>query len=160
MPAVSPTSKRYEPFRSKTESDLSEAYWRDAWGDQMAGSKRCLDGLRNGSRTFARLDAAQLVKHAFALRTAVQHGSEWNGKRPILFYLYADPERWPGAKGPISYEERFQHRVDLATFSDIVAGDEVSFRSCPYSDLLASWAVQPSELIRNHAVAFRNRFLF
>jgi len=105
------------------------------------------------------LDAAQLVKHAFALRTAVHHVPELVGKRPVLFYLFAEPERWPGDKGAVPLEERLQHRADVAAFSDMVAGDEVSFRSCCYSELLAGWEVQPDPLIAAHAAAIRNRFL-
>ena len=151
-------SKRYEPFRPKTADELSDAYWRPVWGSEMTGYERCRDGLRAGSMTFDRLDVAQLVKHAFALRTAVHHVSAWVGKRPVLYYLFAEPERWPGDKGVVPLEDRLQHRAEVAAFSEMVAGDEVSFRSCCYSELLADWAMQPDPKLRDHAAAVAQRF--
>jgi hypothetical protein len=101
------------------------------------------------------LDVAQLVKHAFGLRTAVQ--DIWKGKRPVLFYLYADPEHWPDGR-PVSLDDRIQHRADLEAFSNMVAGDEVSFRSCSYNQLLAAWSSQSDVLIAAHASAIAGRF--
>lgn len=46
--------------------EFSHAYCRDVWGERMAGYRRCRD-----PEAFAKLDATQLVKHAFGLRTAV-----------------------------------------------------------------------------------------
>ena len=64
----------------------------------MAGCQRILDDVREGSSPFARLDATQLVKHAFGLRTAVHHKKHFLGKLPALLYLYAEPERWPDGR--------------------------------------------------------------
>jgi hypothetical protein len=83
-------SKRYEPFRTKAEAEMSDAYWRPVWGDEMKGYQRCRDSTRVAGRQFARLDVGQLVKHAFGLRTAVQN--IWKRKSPVLFYLCAEPE--------------------------------------------------------------------
>jgi hypothetical protein len=116
---------------------------------------------------FERLDAAQLVKHAFGLRTAVQPRAKHAGKRPVLFYLYAEPESWPGRKRSVPLEGRIAHRREIVAFSDVVAGNEVVFHSCSYSELLAdwcratiwmSWAAQPNHLIRAHAAALMERF--
>ena len=127
-------------FRSRDENELSDAYWRKVWGNDMAGYQRCLDGLRDRDGRFARLDAGQLVKHAFGLRTAVHNrkAPAWVGRRPVLFYLYAEPERRPGDKGPVSLEERMQHRAEVTAFSDMVARDKVSVRSCAMPNY--SWA--------------------
>jgi hypothetical protein len=149
-------SKRYEPFRAKVEAEMSDAYWRPVWGDEMKGYQHCRDDLRDGGRQFSRLDVAQLVKHAFALRTAVQ--DIWKGKRPVLFYLYAEPEYWPDGKS-VSLKDRMQHRAELISFSELVAGDEVSFRSCSYPELLATWRADPNQLISAHAAAVTNHFL-
>jgi hypothetical protein len=105
------------------------------------------------------LDAAQLVKHAFALRTAVHKAPEWVGKRPVLFYLYAEPERWPGDKGAVPLEDRVQHEAEITEFWDMVRGDEVTFHSCCYSELLAGWAAQSDPMISAHAAAVERRFL-
>jgi hypothetical protein len=157
-------SKRYEPFRSSVgteEKKLSDAYWRPVWGDNMEGYQRCRDSVREGSSQFIRLDVAQLVKHAIALRTEVHDvddDNEWKGKRPILFYLYAEPEFWPDGT-PLSPYDRIQHRSEIEEFSDLVAGDEVLFRSCSYSELLATWSASRSEPISIHAKAVAKQFL-
>ena len=151
-------SKRYEPFRPKSKSEMSDAYWRPVWGDSMRGYERIRDRMRDGNVEFSRLDAAQLVKHAFGLRTAVHGDTALIGKRPVLFYLYAEPQSWPGSKGAISEEDRFQHRVEINEFSTTVAADEVAFHSCSYSELLAAWLAPPSETIRSHACAVAERF--
>jgi hypothetical protein len=126
-------SKRYEPFRTHNEGGFSDAYWRPIWGTKMSGYECCRDEIRNyGTGRFSKLDVTQLIKHAFALRTAVHRMEkpEWTGKRAILYYLYADPERWPGDKGTVLKGDRLQHHAEITAFSDMVAGDEVSFRSC------------------------------
>jgi hypothetical protein len=153
-------SKRYEPFRSKREGEMSDAYWRSVWGTEMAGYQRCRDGIRETNVRFARFDAVQLIKHAFGLRTAVHHVPVWAGKRPVLFYLYGEPERWPEPKGPVSPEYKLQHRSEVASFSDMVKGDEVAFHSCSYSELLAGWAAHPDQRISAHAMAVMKRFMF
>jgi hypothetical protein len=148
-------SKRYEPFRTKADAQLSDAYWRPVWGEEMKGYQQCRDSVRAKSRSFDKLDVAQLVKHAFALRTAAQ--GIWKGKRPVLFYLYSEPERWPDGRS-ISREDRKQHCAEIEAFSELVADDEVSFRSCSYPALLATWGKGPNGLIRSHAAALANRF--
>ncbi|WP_137102330.1 hypothetical protein [Azospirillum argentinense] len=35
-------SKRFEPFRSKSETALSDAYWRPVWGDARAGRRAAM----------------------------------------------------------------------------------------------------------------------
>jgi hypothetical protein len=102
-----------------------------------------------------RLDVAQLVKHAFGLRTAVQ--DIWKGKRPVLFYLYAEPAHWPDGRS-VSLDDRVQHRAEVQVFSHMVAGDEVSFRTCSYNELLATWSSQSDLLIAAHAAAVTGRF--
>jgi hypothetical protein len=126
-------SKRYEPFRPKTESDWSEAYWRPVWGDHMEGYKGCRDRLGNDRRMFASFDAAQLVKHAFALRTAVHHVPAWAGKRPVLFYLYAEPEYWIADKKPVSIEDRVKHRTDRAVQRSKLRAGAARFAWCDFS---------------------------
>jgi hypothetical protein len=96
----------------------------------------------------------------FDLRTAVHHVPEWAGKRPVLLYLYGEPEHWPEARGSVSPEHKMQHRSEVAFFSDRVMEDEVAFRSCCYSELLAGWAAQPDQRISAHATAVMKRFMF
>jgi hypothetical protein len=150
-------SKRYEPFRTKPEPDLSQAYWRPVWGDAMTGYERIRDAVRDGSGGFARLDAAQLFKHAFALRTAVHRREGPYGKRPVLFYVFAEPERWPDAR-PVRLADREAHRADIERFAEIVARDEVVFHACSYRELLSAWSQCSSEAVRAHAAAVAERF--
>ena len=151
--------KRYEPFRSKKTGEMSGAYWRDVWGAEMGRYERCRDAIRDGQIKFARLDAVQLIKHAFGLRTAVNNVPKWKGKRPILLYLYSEPQRWPGAKGPVSSEHRMQHLSEIAAFAEMVKGDEVTFYSLSYSELLARWQASSDRQISAHAAAVIERFI-
>lgn len=149
-------SKRYEPFRPKGIEALSDAYWRPVWGAAMTGYERIRDSVRDRTSAFARLDAAQLVKHAFALRTAV-HREERLGKQPVLFYLYAEPAFWPD-KRAISQVDIEAHRAEIDHFSDLVAGDEVVFRACSYQALLAGWISSGPPAVRDHATAVMTHF--
>ena len=149
-------SKRFEPFRSKSPASFSEAYWREVWGDDMKGYEGVRDTLRANGRLYEFLDAAQLVKHAFALRTAVHRRG---GKlTPILFYLYAEPNAWPKDNRPIGDDEKATHRQEIARFAQDVAGDEVVFVSCSYRRLLEDWARHKDHGIRAHAAAVTRRF--
>ena len=145
-------SKRYEPFRAKGVPDLSDAYWRPVWGDNMRGYCRLRDGLRDGTITFERLDAAQLFKHAFGLRTAVHRSTGPHGKRPVLVYLFAEPNVWPGGR-PVAAEAIAAHRRDITTFKDIVDGDEVLFYALSYRELLDSWLEADDVRVHEHAHA-------
>ena len=151
-------SKRFEPFRSRRPSSLSDAYWRLVWGEQMGGYERIRDGLRDHPERFVRLDAAQLFKHAFALRSEVHRRERRRPLRPILFYLYAEPEVWPASGEAVDERAKARHRNEIETFGAAVVDDEVSFVSCPWRRLLDAWADQPDGRIRAHAQAVTARF--
>lgn len=146
-------SKRYEPFRSKKAGAFSEAYWRDVWGGNMAPFERVRDGLRDGSLNFQRLDAVQLVKHAFGLRTE----AERRGKSPVLVYLHAEPETWPDGR-PLNAEHVIIHRDEAQRLADLVAGAEVSFCVCDYHELLSALDESDLEAVRSHAENVRKVF--
>ena len=63
----------------------------------MEGYQGVRDEMLNAiPDTYAHLDAAQLVKHALALRTRVSGAKkQFGGLAPVLFYLYAEPDTWP-----------------------------------------------------------------
>ncbi len=151
-------SKRFEPFRTRRPPSLSDAYWRPVWGDRMGGYERIRDGLRDHPDRFAHLDAAQLFKHAFALRTDVDRREQRRTLRPILFYLYAEPEVWPASGEAVDERAKARHREEIETFGAVVADDEVSFVPCPWRRLLDAWANQPDERIRAHARTLAARF--
>ena len=72
----------------------------------MKGYERTRDRLDREEAKNKSLDAAQLVKHALALRTQVNREGKHRGLTPILFYVYAEPEVWPGSGKPVDGEAR------------------------------------------------------
>ena len=143
-------SKRFEPFRKKKTAEFAETYQRTVWGDRMKGFERIRDESRDDEYVWRHLDAVQLVKHAFALRSEARPGKRHAGLRPILFYVYAEPERWSDGR-PIGGEERGAHRDEIRRFSEMVADDETAFAACSYRRLLAGWASHRDKGIRAHA---------
>lgn len=122
----------------------------------MARFQRVRDGLRDRSLHFTRLNATQLVKHAFGLRTEA-HRARCVGSRPLLVYLYAEPEAWPDNR-PVSVVDAATHRLEIARFAEMVSGDEVAFISITYRELLAAWGSAASEEVRQHAMAVAFRY--
>ena len=154
-------SKRFEPFRDRKKGQrphFSDAYWRKVWGNRMQGYEGIRDRLRDNRELYASLDAAQLVKHAFALRTRVNRKAECQGLKPVLFYLYAEPEVWPRSRMPVDQEKKGQHRKEIETFAKEVEGDEVRFISYSYRELLANWKHSRMPEIHTHAEAVTQRF--
>lgn len=153
-------SKRFEPFRKKKNPSISETYWRPVWGDLMKGYEEIRNSLKRDSRQFIHLDATQLFKHAFALRTLVCREGEHYGLTPVLFYLYAEPQIWPNNGKPVDKKAKDKHREEIEEFTEIVRDDEVLFVHCSYRNLLWGWRNDqtiPSE-IRNHAKNVIQRF--
>ncbi len=150
-------SKRFEPFRKKSPASFSRAYWRPVWGNHMKGYEGVRDKLSEDGRMYAFLDAAQLVKHAFALRTAVQK-DEHRGLTPILFYVYAEPDSWPNNGKPVDEGAKTRHREEVGRFAKEVDKNEVVFVSCSYRRLLEDWARHKDDRIRAHADAVSKRF--
>ncbi len=153
-------SKRFEPFRSKRTrlKRPRDAYWRLVWGERMKGFESVRDGLRDDPNRYRQLDAAQLFKHAFALRTAVNCRCEYLGLTPILFYIYAEPKFWPKSGKPVDSEAKSLHRKEIAQFKATIAGDEVIFVSCSYQRLLSMWSSDADASVRAHAKAVEARF--
>ena len=147
-------SKRFEPYRSS----LSDAFWRPVWGEHMGGYEAIRDRLRdNPAGGFAHLDAAQLFKHALALRNEV-HRREPRKLKAILYYLYAEPDVWPANGEAVDHEAKARHRGEIEGFGAAVADDEVSFVSCPWRHLLDAWMSQHDSRTRAHAQAVKDRF--
>lgn len=145
-------SKRYEPFRARKGSvELSEAYDRPVWGLGMAGFERAKSAAREGR--FARLDAAQLVKHALGLLTQ----GEKLGKTPLLLYVYAEPRAWSDGRD-LSRDAVEEHRTELTRFAEMVAGDAVRFSAASYRNLLAFWTASGDEDVASHAARVLEHF--
>ncbi|MBC6441908.1 MAG: hypothetical protein GDA53_02095 [Rhodobacteraceae bacterium] len=143
-------SKRYEPFRGKPKADFSKAYDRAVWGDRMDAYCRMRDRLREGTLQYQALDAAQLVKHAFGLRTQTAKGGRFRGTRPILVYLFAEPECWPDGR-PVDPVRRTLHQDEITDFAQRVAGDEVAFHALDYAAVLDEWQRGHNRPLADHA---------
>ena len=104
----------------------------------MKGYERVRDALDANGEHCQHLDAAQLVKHAFALRTQVQPDGRYAGLKPILFYIYAEPESWPGGRGRIAEAMKARRREEIAAFAREVEDDEAAFIPC-------SWRTPPAD---------------
>jgi hypothetical protein len=139
-------SKRFEPFRDEKTVELSDAYDRPVWGDQMRPFESMRDSLRSGVTRFQFLDAAQLVKHSFGL---VTEGRK-TGKRPYLVYLFAEPAKFGG-------DVKKRHREEIARFAAAVDGAEVGFAAISYREWMNSWPDSNLELIA-HRRAILDRF--
>jgi hypothetical protein len=144
-------SKRYEPFRPAKANSFSEAYDSRDWGKGMARFTAMRLALTEGRQSYRCLDAVQLVKHAYALRTQ----SVKRGLGAVLVYLHAAPKTWASGK-PVSPEAIARHKAEIADFARAVKGDDVTFIALRWSDLLADWAKAPA--IAAHAAALTARF--
>lgn len=133
-------SKRYEPFRPRKKGPgFSDAYDRPVWGDAMTGFCSVRDNLKNGSLRYASLDASQLVKHAFGLRSAVHRdGDPFHGLKPVLVYLFAEPRNWPDGR-PVDTSRVSKHRSECEDFMRRVSDDEVRFLALDYARLVKEW---------------------
>lgn len=144
-------SKRYEPFRPGKTTLFSEAYDSRDWGPDMARFTALRLALTEGRESFRQLDAAQLVKHAYGLRT---QGLK-RAKGAVLVYLHAAPAGWASGK-PVAPEAIARHQAELTRFARAVKGDAVTFVPLRWSDLLTQWAATPA--LADHARAIRDRF--
>ncbi len=145
-------SKRYEPFRDRKSAVFSAAYSRPVWGDAMGPFETMRDALAAG-RSFEFLDAAQLVKHAFGLRTQAHQ----QGRRALLCYLYAEPRAYRDGRA-IPLTSIQAHRTELAEFAGEVtsAMADVAFCSLSYGELTTHWSHIPG--LAEHAAALAGCF--
>lgn len=142
---------RYEPFRPGKATTFAEAYDSRDWGAGMARFTALRKALTDGQRTYRHLDAVQLVKHAYGLRTqAVKRG-----QGAVLVYLHAAPALWANGK-PVDPTAQQRHAAEIVDFAQTVRGDAVAFVPLAWSDLLALWSSVPA--LSNHAAAIRDRF--
>jgi hypothetical protein len=150
-------SKRFEPFRTGRSGRLSEAYDRPIWGGRMTAHELLRDRLRDAEEQFRFVDASELLRRAFGLRTAVHLDARRRGLAPLLVYLYAEPLHGPDGRA-IPSEQHVGHRAELERFGAAVAGDEVAFRALSYRDLLNAWCASDDLEAREHAAAILRLF--
>ena len=86
-------SKRFEPFRGHASRRIQRSLLPTRLGRSHEGLMSKF-GIRCAMTLTAirRLDAAQLVKHAFALRSEVNRKGAHRELKPILFYVHAEPD--------------------------------------------------------------------
>ncbi len=144
-------SKRYEPFRPKKASTFSEAYGSRDWGAGMSRFNAMRHALEAGDHNYRCLDAVQLVKHAYGLKT---QGMK-RARGAVLVYLHALPAAWASGK-PLDPALGTQHETEIAHFAAAVAGSDVTFVALRWRDLLAQWAATPA--LAAHAAAITARF--
>jgi hypothetical protein len=132
-------STRYEPFRPQKTAPFAEDHAKRGWGPGMAAYCKMREGLTDGSQTFQTLNAAQLVKDAYGLRT---QGVK-RAKGAVLVYLYAEPANW--ASGKLVDPNRIAlHRAEIARFAAAVRKADVPFIAVQWRELLAQWAGNPA----------------
>ena len=145
-------STRYEPFRPGKTGSFAEAYARNVWGDRMGRYSGLMRQIAAGQERFDSLDAVQLIKQAFGLRTqAIKRA-----RQPVLIYLYAEPDVWAGSGKPVDPARKSLHRAEISRFAALVAGDHVQFQPLRWEALLDLWARVP--FLSPHAAALRGRF--
>lgn len=152
-------SKRYEPFRSgKKAPGFSDAYRRPVWGDDMSRYSAVREAMMAGALRYEALDAAQLVKHAYGLRSVVSRdgGYHW-GRRPVLVYLFAEPVRWANGRA-VDPARKATHRLEIKDFATRVAGDEVDFLAFDYCMLVSAWTEGHDQRLVAHAEALIRAF--
>ena len=151
-------SKRFEPYRTNRGRRFSDANWRQGWGDRMKGYESVRDTIFEKRSSSACFDAAQCVKHAFALRSQVHRDGEHNDLTPVLLYVHAEPKHWPKDGTLVDQEITDKHREEVEKFSRAVAGDEVKFVASTYRELLADWKRFGALEVRRHVEALTRRF--
>ena len=151
-------SKRFEPFRLKGHKVPSNSYRRDVWGSNMHQYRKALEEVWNDAGDYRYLDVAQLVKHAYGLRTAANQDPLQNRKQPILIYLFSEPRHWPSTGRQINETEHLGHQREIDRFCELVAGDEVRFVALSYSNLIREWGQHPNQSVRDHMAAIVERY--
>lgn len=148
---VGVAAHRYEPFRPQKTVLFSPAHTERDWGRGMSAFNTMRDGLIDGSQHFQSLNAAQLVQHAYGLRTQALK----RARGAVLVYLYAEPAYWASGK-PVAPARLAQHRAEIARFAAAIHGADVTFVPLAWRDLLAQWARLPA--LAAHAAALSARF--
>jgi Restriction Endonuclease associating with ARP len=141
-------SKRFEPFRDTKNTTFRSPYWREVWGDKMVPYENMRDALSTKKIRYKHLDAAQLVKHAFGLRTQANK----RGLKPILVYIFVETI----VEKPVKVRQSMVdlHRLEINDFANRVEGAEISFHAFSYSEWLATLTENAAE----HAIRLTNMF--
>ena len=96
---------------------------------------------------FCRLDAAQLVKHAFGL------AHTFPGRPVTLLYVFWEPAN------PDAFPVFAEHRAEITRFGEQVSGGSPSFASMSYPELWESWEPEGPEWLSSHVARLRHRYV-
>ncbi len=103
--------------------------------------------MRKVPKDYSKLDAAQLIKHAFGLLNSCKDDDV------TLLYLYWEPSNHN------NYCEFAEHRDELRRFTDRVSDAKPRFVSMSYYELWCSWADQSqSGWLESHLANLRARY--
>ena len=144
---VAVESKCTEHLAPKVPS-FSPAYAEQIRDERRAGVWfRAMETMLERPDSFALLDVAQLIKHAFGLARC------FAARPTTLLYLYWEPldaDRHPVFR---------QHRCEIERFSDLAAGGFPAFRAQTYGELWGVWqqTARPRWL-RDHAANLQARY--
>ena len=141
-------SKLIEYF-DRHRAKFSPAY------DKQIRDERCEQGyfkemsrLKNAHDSYARLDVAQLIKHAFGLART------FSGRNATLLYLYWEPAN--PDRDPVFAD----HRREIAEFADRVAGSTPRFKAMSYPELWAEWRTSAPAWLSEHLGKLAGRYAF
>ncbi len=144
-------AKRFEPFRPQKSVVFAESFGSRDWGPGMAAFDALRAALMTGTQVYQTLNAAQLVKHAYGLRTQAMK----RAKGAVLVYLYAEPATWASGKAVDSARIAL-HRKEVSRFAKAVHGADLTFAPLRWADLLAQWA--DNARLSAQAAELRKRF--
>jgi len=148
--------------KTKFRDPYQEAEKFNDWGDQMTGFDELRHLWPTNDCPFEKLDAARLVKHGYALRTAVYpHANQsFNaiGKIPVLIYLY--PESAWQRCNKITPEILAKHRDEIGEFQSKVKDDEVTFIPLSFDDLLEGWKQSADTEVLTHVENLKSAFSY
>jgi hypothetical protein len=143
--AVASESKATE-FLQPHRTEFAPSYGSVCWPTCVESYSVIMRRLQLRPSTFAFLDAAQLVKHAFGL------SAKFSDREVILLYLFWEPANRD------SYREFDRHRDEIAEFAACVTGSSVTFCWKSYPELWADWAQQDDLWLRQHAAKLFERY--
>ncbi|AWB49413.1 hypothetical protein HYN69_13715 [Gemmobacter aquarius] len=144
-------ARRYEPFRPAKANRFAEPFDSLDWGEGMARFEALRAALTRGALTYRHLDAVQLVKLAYGLRTQAHK----RARGAVLVYLHAAPATWASGK-PVDPASIARHGAEVEDLARRIKGQDVAFVPLRWSDLLAQWAATPA--LAPHAKALQTRF--
>ena len=130
------------------KAEFSPAYFnkiRDERREQAYFQE--MQRLSKAPTHYKRLDAAQLIKHAFGL------ARKYKGKAVSLCYLFWEPAN------PDSMPAFAEHREEVAEFADHVAGATPSFLAMSYPELWSCWRAAAPPWLTEHLGELEARYL-